>query len=97
MERRKDAFMAASEISLILEKCVRHGTSAYTTGTVGFVQVVPNAINVIPGEVVMSIDVRDCDEFSKNQVIKQFLAEASNHADVCITCLSLGYKKTTRS
>ena len=77
MERRKDAFMAASEISLILEKCVRHGTSAYTTGTVGFVQVVPNAINVIPGEVVMSIDVRDCDEFSKNQVIKQFLAEAS--------------------
>lgn len=80
MEKRKDAFMAASEISLALERCALHGTSSYTTGTVGFVEITPNAVNVIPGKVTMSVDVRDCDYQSKNKVVKTFLAEAASIA-----------------
>lgn len=76
MEMRKDAFMAASEISLALERCAKCGTSFYTTGTVGFVELTPNAVNVIPGKVKLSIDVRDCDYKSKNKVIEAFLLEA---------------------
>jgi len=76
MQMRRDAFMAASEISLALEQCTRRGTSAYTTGTVGFVEVIPNAVNVIPGKVKMSVDVRDCEAVSKNKVIREFLFEA---------------------
>lgn len=76
MEDRRDAFMAAAEISLALEEAAKHGTSAYTTGTVGYVKVVPNAENVIPGEVTLSVDVRDCDGESKEKVVKDFLQKA---------------------
>lgn len=72
MEDRADAFMAAAEIALALEECAGNGLSAYTTGTVGYVAVSPNAVNVIPGKVVMSIDVRDCDFDSKTYVMGQF-------------------------
>lgn len=73
MEERNDAFMAAAEIALALEECSKNGLSAYTTGTVGYVDVNPNAVNVIPGRVVMSIDVRDCDFDSKTYVMDQFM------------------------
>ncbi len=73
MAARHDAFMAAAEIALSLEKAATHGTSAYTTGTVGFVQVEPNAENVVPGKVTMSIDVRDCEKESKDIVVAAFL------------------------
>lgn len=73
MEERNDAFMAAAEIALALEECAKNGLSAYTTGTVGYVDVSPNAVNVIPGKVRMSIDVRDCDFDSKTYVMGQFI------------------------
>lgn len=80
MEERSDAFMAAAEIALALEDAAKEGTSAYTTGTVGFVEVSPNAVNVIPGKVVMSIDVRDCDYESKKQVVESFIKRAKELA-----------------
>lgn len=73
MEDRKDAYMAAAEISLALEDCSKNGISDYTTGTVGYMELTPNAVNVIPGKVKMSIDVRDSDYVSKNQVVETFL------------------------
>ena len=73
MEDRRDAFMAAAEMALALEDCALHGTSAYTTGTVGLVEVSPNAENVVPGKVRMSADVRDCEKKSKDLVVKHFL------------------------
>ncbi len=69
MEDRRDAFCAASEITLELEKLAGTSTSEYTTVTVGKVQVVPNASNVIPGKVNFSVDIRDCDFDSKQQLI----------------------------
>lgn len=68
MEDRRDAFCAASEITLELEKLAGTSTSEYTTVTVGKVQVVPNASNVIPGKVNFSVDIRDCDFDSKQQL-----------------------------
>lgn len=76
MKDRKDAFMAASEIALALEETSKMGLSEYTTGTVGYVTLTPNAVNVIPGQVIMSIDVRDCDQKSKNYVVDQFIKKA---------------------
>lgn len=72
MADRKDAYMAAAEISLALEDCSQNGISDYTTGTVGYLELTPNAVNVIPGKVKMSIDVRDSDYISKNQVVEAF-------------------------
>lgn len=81
MEERKDAFMAAAEISLMLEECAKGGISDYTTGTVGYVEVTPNAVNVIPGKVKVSIDVRDSDYNSKNQVVETFLDRVKEIAE----------------
>ncbi|HEX3030393.1 MAG TPA: M20 family metallo-hydrolase [Clostridia bacterium] len=68
MEDRRDAFCAASEIALELEKLAGTSTSEYTTVTVGKVQVVPNASNVIPGKVNFSVDIRDCNFDSKQKL-----------------------------
>lgn len=77
MEERRDAFMAACEISLAAEKLGQESTSEYTTVTVGKIQVVPNAVNVIPGKVIFSIDIRDSDYESKNQLVAKFSREVA--------------------
>ncbi len=69
MDERRDAYMAASEMALALEQLGRTSTSEYTTVTVGRVDVIPNAVNVIPGCVTFSIDIRDCDYDNKNELI----------------------------
>lgn len=69
MTARRDAYMAACELALSLEKLARESQSEYTTVTVGWVDVVPNAVNVIPGTVRFSIDIRDVDFQSKNMLI----------------------------
>lgn len=69
MQDRRDAFMATAEIALALEDLGRNSSSEYTTATIGKVEVIPNAENVIPGKVIFSIDIRDCDYDCKNQLI----------------------------
>ena len=61
MTDRKDAYAAACEMALSLEKIVRENTlSEYCTGTVGEVHVYPNVANVIPGRCEFTVDIRDC-------------------------------------
>lgn len=75
MEDRQDAFMATAEIALALEKLGKTSQSEYTTTTIGRVQVIPNAVNVIPGKVIFSIDIRDCDYDYKNDLIAKLKEE----------------------
>ena len=57
MKMRHDAFLGASEIALSVEEvCVSYEGPV---GTVGKVQVLPGGSNIVPGKVVMSVDVRD--------------------------------------
>ena len=56
MGRRRDALAAGSDIVLALERvCTAAGD---TVGTVGRVEVFPNALNVIPGRMVLGMEVR---------------------------------------
>jgi N-carbamoyl-L-amino-acid hydrolase len=58
MERRRDALIAASRLVLEVNRiATAHPDEA--RGTVGFVQVRPNSRNVVPGEVRMSVDLRN--------------------------------------
>ncbi len=75
MEDRKDAYAASAELALILEKLAKESKSEYTTATVGRVAVIPNASNVIPGNVKFSIDIRDCEFESKNILIEKLKKE----------------------
>ncbi len=71
MQERHDAFMAACELSLAAEKLGRESSSEYTTVTVGKIDVIPNAVNVIPGKVLFSIDIRDVDYGSKKELVEK--------------------------
>ncbi|MCL5257046.1 MAG: Zn-dependent hydrolase [Chloroflexi bacterium] len=61
MDRRQDALVAAAEIISAAESMARESSSALVM-TVGRISVKPGAINIIPGEVVMSVDIRDVDK-----------------------------------
>ena len=58
MNKRDDALVKAARIILAIQEFVIE-ESADMVGTVGSIQVMPNAINVIPGEVKMTVEFRD--------------------------------------
>lgn len=75
MEDRRDAYAASCEIALILEDLALKCKSEYNTATVGRVEVIPNAVNVIPGTVRFSIDIRDCQLETKVQLVEELKSE----------------------
>ena len=58
MELRKDALIAASRLVLEVNR-IATSTPDYARGTVGHMQVKPNSRNVVPGEVRMTVDLRN--------------------------------------
>jgi N-carbamoyl-L-amino-acid hydrolase len=58
MAQRQDALVAASMLTVALRDIVTSEPGAQV-GTVGHIDVVPNATNVIPGEVRMTVELRD--------------------------------------
>ncbi len=59
MNLRRDALCGASEIILGIEKIAQDDFNGNAVATVGVVDVYPGSVNVIPGEVEFSIDIRD--------------------------------------
>jgi N-carbamoyl-L-amino-acid hydrolase len=57
MHLRRDALLAASGLVGEVNRIAREQAPA-GRGTVGYFQVKPNSINVVPGEVVFSVDIR---------------------------------------
>lgn len=58
MPLRKDALLAASEIILVSEEVVKNQSDEEATATVGHIQVFPNQLNIIPGEVILVVEFR---------------------------------------
>ncbi|MDB6026266.1 MAG: allantoate amidohydrolase [Verrucomicrobiales bacterium] len=72
MSLRQDALCAAAEFILAVE---RYGKEmAGLVATVGQIQNTPNASNVIPGEVSISLDVRHQRDAVRRAAVKQFQA-----------------------
>jgi allantoate deiminase len=57
IDAREDALLEAARFIVHVRECVREGTVA----TVGFVEVEPNATNVVPAKVTVSVDARSAD------------------------------------
>jgi hydantoinase/carbamoylase family amidase len=74
MSLRRDAFAGAAEAAVELERLARESPSGSTVGTIGIVHVGPGAINVIPGEVELHVDIRDYDLRARVAVVDAFLA-----------------------
>lgn len=61
MDMRADAFQGLAEFSAQLNRILNEYGSPHSTATIGQVELKPGAANVIPGEAVFSLDVRDTD------------------------------------
>ncbi|WP_223587770.1 Zn-dependent hydrolase [Neobacillus bataviensis] len=75
MPIRHDALTAAARVMLVIEEeASKTGT---TVGTVGQVQVLPGGINIIPGHVEFTLDLRDIDENVRDGVEYQIRKAAA--------------------
>ncbi len=84
MDKRQDALLAASHIISQVGEFARQAGDA-TVATVGKLQVYPNGSNVIPHQVVFSVDIRSRDEQKLRQVIGQTREAISQQANHGIT------------
>ena len=76
MADRQDALVAASALTLAVREVVR-GESGAQVGTVGHLDVLPNAANVIPGEVRMTIELRDLSSAKLVRLAEKIKARAA--------------------
>ena len=79
MAGRQDALAAVAECVLAVER--RCGSEDGLVGTVGFIEALPGAVNVIPGEVRFSLDVRAPDDAQRQQALEDITREISSIAD----------------
>ena len=87
MDMRKDAFVAVSEISLALNRLAKEQT-IHTVGTIGFLEVKPNAYNIIPGQVEFSMDIRSLNQTCMEQVtiqMKEVIARVAEEGGLTYT------------
>ena len=77
MERRRDALMASAEMALAAEALTKAslGPGDYATATIGRMELVPGSVNVIPGEVEFSLDVRDSSYAHKKELTQKILSK----------------------
>ena len=66
MGARRDALAAAAEVVGVIEE--EASSTGSTVGTVGQIEARPGGINIIPGLVELSLDLRDIDEAVRDQV-----------------------------
>ncbi len=81
MPDRHDAFLAAAEIALAVEKAALESGSPDTVGTTGFVEIAPGAINSIPCEARMLIDFRDTDPDARDRALDWLRDQAGQIAN----------------
>ena len=73
MNLRRDALAGAAECALAVERVAR--SHAELVGTVGRFEARPGAINVIPGEVMFTVDVRAPQDSLREQAVATIRAE----------------------
>jgi N-carbamoyl-L-amino-acid hydrolase len=93
MDQRQDAMLAAAEIVLAVNKTVR-SVSGRHVGTVGRLNVEPNAPNVVPGRVALTVEIRDLSNDTIDMLWGQIRVEAEEIA--LRQNISLSHERTAR-
>jgi beta-ureidopropionase / N-carbamoyl-L-amino-acid hydrolase len=75
MNQRQDALLAAAKFIEAVNKIVT-SVPGRQVGTVGRIQALPGAPNVIPGKVVLSLELRDLDAIKINSLYEKIYVEA---------------------
>ncbi len=79
MSLRRDALAAAARFIVCVEDEVRSG-GLCRVGTVGRLQVSPNSPNVVPGEVCLTLELRDLDDATVLRALERLRARAAEIA-----------------
>ena len=87
MNRRQDAMLSAAELTLAVNR-VATTLEGRQVATVGKIRAEPGAPNVIPGRVVMSLEIRDLDAGKMQQVFDAIVIEAGSIAEARQTPIS---------
>ncbi|ASJ52380.1 Zn-dependent hydrolase [Brevibacillus formosus] len=74
MNLRRDPMAAAAQVMLAIEE--EAGRTGTSVGTVGRLQAFPGGVNVIPGRVEFSLDLRDVDEAIRDEVEQRIYKRA---------------------
>jgi ureidoglycolate amidohydrolase len=77
MRRRADASLAAAELALAAELLALGSGAEDTVATAGRWEVAPNAVNSVPRESRLELDVRDIDVARRDGVVAALRAEAA--------------------
>ncbi len=75
MAQRKDALAAAAEWMVAVESTTRE-QGGNLVATVGELRCLPGAVNVIPGEVALSLDIRGPQDAPLDALLNELLAQA---------------------
>lgn len=75
MPDRRDAGCAAAEISLAVERIATESNSDDTVATTGILNISPSAVNSIPREAYLEIDLRDTNTETRDQALKDLQTE----------------------
>ncbi len=76
MPERHDPSLAAAEIMLAVEAAAKRTGDVNSVATCGLVQVKPGAVNSIPRDVLLEIDVRDIDLARRDAMLAEIRAAA---------------------
>ncbi len=90
MNMRKDAVLAGSKLALAVNEIV-NSFEGGQVGTVGRFQASPGAPNVIPGQVIMSLEIRDLDREKIWNIFKKIEERAALIANETGTEISFDY------
>ncbi|MHC0038455.1 M20 family metallo-hydrolase [Pseudoneobacillus sp. C159] len=78
MAMRNDALLGAAEIALELEKAALNEQEYETVATVGIIDVLAGAMNVVPGEVEVKVDLRSTSVASRQRVVDDLFQTITN-------------------
>lgn len=79
MNMRKDALACAAEIILKVEKLAKEYPTS--VATIGYAKAKPGVLNVIPGECILGLDIRDVDSINLNNLDEKICSAIS---EICI-------------
>jgi ureidoglycolate amidohydrolase len=81
MPDRHDAGLGAAETALAVERRVLESGSADCVGTTGVLRILPGAINSVPCDTLMEIDIRDTQLTSRDRVLLELGHDIKSIAD----------------
>ncbi|WP_273886647.1 hydantoinase/carbamoylase family amidase [Rubrobacter naiadicus] len=91
-QERRDALCAAAEAVLLAERLSKESSS--TIVTAGRIEVHPNSLTAVPGEVALGVDLRSTDITERDEVTQRLLRgaeDAASRRGVGLYCKKLSY------